>query len=188
MPPKEPAASKAAGKARASTTAAAKAEPRKAASSKRGPKPHVECTPEIVDRICEEIAIGRALIEICRSEDWAPAERVFHRWRVNDDEIHQKYTRAKESQQHSRLDAIYAEIDACPAEGAEVQKLRLKVDTMKWEASKLAPKTFGDKQTIDLNVSDADKDDRELLHELRQVSEQLGLAPDAVLAGLSRPH
>lgn len=184
--PNKPAAPSAAGKGRA--TSKRKPAAAKRASSQQKRAAPVEMTEEVVDRICEEIAIGRSVIEICETEDWAPAERTFHRWRIRSEEVSLKYARAKESQQHSRLDEIYRTIDACPADGAEVQKMRLKVEMMKWEASKLAPKTFGDKSTIDLNVSDVDRDDKELLHELRTVSERLGVTPDAVVSKIARPN
>ena len=47
-----------------------------------------------------------------------------------------------------------------------VQKARLKVDARKWMAGKLRPKKYGDRSTVDMNVSLESLTDAELRAEL----------------------
>ena len=184
--PNKPAASSAAGKGRA--TSKRKPAAAKRASSQQTPHPRAEYSEELVDRVCDEIAIGRSVKDICDSEGWAPNQDTWYKWMWRHPDVAEKYARAKEAAQHVMAAEMMNIIDQAKGDRKLSDWARMKMDAIKWQASKLAPKTFGEKSTIDLNVSDVDRDDKELLHELRTVSERLGVTPDAVVSKIARPN
>ena len=100
-------------------------------------------TPELADRICEQLADGLSMRKICEADDM-PAKRTIFNWlRTNEEFLHQ-YERAKEESADSMTDEMLDIADG--QEGGEVQRDRLRVDTRKWVASKLKPKKYGDYQ------------------------------------------
>jgi len=104
-------------------------------------------TDELVDRICEEIAAGRSLNKICSEEDWSPDKSTFYRWMYRHPEIRDKYARARESQSmFSAEDILEIAYNATPE---TYNVARLQVDAVKWIASKLLPKRYGDKQQLE---------------------------------------
>lgn len=101
-------------------------------------------TEEIADRICDLIADGKGLREICRGEGM-PGRRTVLDW-LNDDskgDFRARYARAREAQGDFLDEEMQSVADTATPETAHVARLR--VDTMKWRASKLAPKKYGDK-------------------------------------------
>jgi len=99
-----------------------------------------EFTPEIADEICELLADGISLREICEAETM-PDRSTVRRWRNQSAEFRAQYARAREEQAH-----VYAERVVEVAQNAEdAQLARLEMDALKWAASKLAPKDYGDK-------------------------------------------
>lgn len=104
-------------------------------------------TDELVDRICEEIASGRSLNRICKTESWAPDKSTFYRWMYKHDSIRDKYARAKNAcQEFAAEDILEIAYDATPE---TYNVARLKVDAHKWVASKLLPKRYGEKQQLE---------------------------------------
>lgn len=111
-----------------------------------------EFTQEVADTICDEIAKGRSLRAICADQDAEfdrlPHERTVYRWL--DDEANeafrQQYARAREAQGDGKFDQTWDIAQAATVEN--VQVARLQIDTLKWHASKLAPKKYGDKLAL----------------------------------------
>lgn len=116
---------------------------------------------EIFNRIMSEIIHGRALRNILKDEGM-PAPETFYVWLDQDESKSKRYARACEY----RADAIFDEIIDIADEtdndtiydietGAEkpnhewIARSRLRVDSRKWIASKLAPKKYGDKIDVD---------------------------------------
>jgi len=107
-------------------------------------------TDEIANYICEQIAEGRGLRAICR-EDSMPGRQTILDWLNNDSDprfaaFRAKYARAREAQGDFLDEQMQDVADAARPE--DVQVARLKIDTMKWRAAKLAPKKYGDSTTI----------------------------------------
>ena len=124
-----------------------------------------EFTQEVADAICEAIAEGRALRNIC-CRDGMPASSTVGRWLAANVEFRRQYTVAREIQAEILIDEILQIADdktgdeaAEPAEGAAretgvaVHRARLRVDTRKWLIGRLAPKRYGEKLDVDLNTS-----------------------------------
>lgn len=111
---------------------------------------------ELADAICERLSDGRSLRSICLDEDM-PGQTTVFKWLASNEEFAKKYARAREAQ----ADAIFDEMldiaddgtndymgDDEKYNGDAVARSKLRVDTRKWMASKLAPKKYGDKQLI----------------------------------------
>lgn len=112
-------------------------------------------TEAVGDVICERIASGESVRAIC-SDEQMPAMSTVFKWLADNDKFSEQYARAKEMQ----ADAFFEVIGEIAHDGAKdwvmtktgpvldsehVQRSRLRVDTLKWQASKLAPKKYGDK-------------------------------------------
>lgn len=110
-------------------------------------------TPELGDMICERISLGESLRKICR-EDGTPGLATIMRWLVSDDAMYvrfrEQYARAKEVQADSYEDMM---LDIANNQD-DVNRARLIIDTMKWTASKLKPKKYGDKIDMTTNGKD----------------------------------
>ncbi len=70
------------------------------------------------------------------------------------------------------------------ADGASkdtVNQARLQFDARRWMAGKLAPKTYGDKQIVDMNQKFEVADDAELLARAKKLADRLGITLPANL-------
>jgi hypothetical protein len=120
---------------------------------------------EITTKICELISNGMSLRKAC-ALDGMPAKKNFLQWMNEDNGLSNQYARAM----LTRADHLFEEIlDIADSQeddviilddGREVtnhdviNRARLRVDTRKWMAGKLAPKKYGDK--LDLDVGNKD--------------------------------
>lgn len=110
-------------------------------------------------RICAELAMGRSLRFVCRSDDMPGLETVF-RWLREKPDFREQYAQAKSES----ADALVEEMidiaddgtndfieteDGVRFNSEHVQRSRLRVDTRKWIASKLKPKKYGER--LDMN-------------------------------------
>lgn len=110
-------------------------------------------TPEWQELICDEIANGLSLYEICHQykAQGIPDYRSIMRLLRKDEFFRQQYTRARMEQQEA-----LAEQTITIAKGfGEYAKMenndrRLLIDTIKWSAGKLKPKVYGDHVNIDV--------------------------------------
>jgi hypothetical protein len=100
-------------------------------------------TDELADAICDRIAGGEGLRAICR-DDKMPGRRTVLDW-LDEDRggMRAKYARAREAQGDFLDEEMQNVADAATNEDVQVAKLR--ISTMQWRASKLAPKRYGDK-------------------------------------------
>jgi hypothetical protein len=122
-------------------------------------------TQDIADTICTRLAAGESLRGICRDDGLPDASTVF-RWLASSDETYkgfrEQYTRARDIQADALVDEILEISDNATNDwmtrnnaegeslgwqlnGEHVQRSRLRVDSRKWFASKVAPKRYGDK-------------------------------------------
>lgn len=129
-------------------------------------------TPELEKQICDLIADGKSLREICRADEM-PSRDTIYGWMGTNKAFSDRYERAVEDRAEKLAEDILAiadddaddigfkEGEDADGQGAKpfikienIQRARLKVDARKWIASKLFPKKYGDK--IQNQVSDAD--------------------------------
>jgi hypothetical protein len=117
---------------------------------------------EMAKRVCDLVAthtIGlKALRELYPD---IPDETNIHDWRWKYDKFHQDYARAKMRQAElmaEKLNEITSVEHFIDSEGVRrvdsgtVALQRLKADTIKWQASKLAPKIYGDVSRVENTV------------------------------------
>jgi hypothetical protein len=101
-------------------------------------------TQEIADEICDRLGKGESIREIC-ADDWLPHKSTVYRWLgdENNRAFRDQYACAREAQADGKFDKAWEIASAATVE--TVQLARLQVDTVKWQASKLAPKKYGEK-------------------------------------------
>lgn len=104
-------------------------------------------TQEIADEICDRLIDGESMRTICNDPDM-PHRSTVLRWMDADDAFAARCARARELQ----ADAIFEDLQDIADNGnpEDVQRAKLRVSTMQWRASKLAPKKYGEK--LDLAV------------------------------------
>ncbi|MDP5216704.1 terminase small subunit protein [Ruegeria sp. 2205SS24-7] len=119
---------------------------------------------EIAGAICERLAEGESLREICRADDM-PAKGTVFRWLAKHQEFQDQYARAREVQADAIFDEVLEIADDASNDwmersgeegvgwqinGEHIQRSKLRIDARKWMAGKLRPKVYGDKQTHEL--------------------------------------
>jgi len=122
--------------------------------------------PEISARICEQLALGRSLRDICEDEK-TPHIATVMRWLNVHSEFREQYARARELQAEYLIDEIVEIADDATNDymrdkdsagyrqnGEWLARSRLRVDTRKWAASKMAPKKYGDKSAHEFSGPD----------------------------------
>ena len=107
---------------------------------------------EIQDRLVAEIQTGRSLRQVCGDEGM-PDIRTVTRWLVADADFAHKYARARMAQADVLFDRMEAVEEAVSAGTMDSHAARVVLDSMRWRASKLAPKVYGDR--LDVSVSDS---------------------------------
>jgi hypothetical protein len=100
---------------------------------------------ELADEICTRLSHGETLRTIIASSPHLPERRTIYSWLdANQDfQLQYKKARAEQADYYAELivDESYSSHDAAIG--------RLRVDALKWAASKMAPKKYGDKIEID---------------------------------------
>lgn len=94
--------------------------------------------PDVLKRLAE----GESLRSICRAEGW-PESTVRKRFR-DDPALAPQYARAREDQADHYADKI---VDGAH-DATDAALGRLRMDALKWAASKLAPKRYGEKVAL----------------------------------------
>lgn len=121
--------------------------------------------PQVADSILERLAGGESLNSICRDPE-TPARSTVLSWVLDDtDGFSAKYARARVIQAHSLVDDLNDIADdgtndwmernspgspGWVANGEHIQRSRLRYDARKWAASKILPKTYGDKLDVEV--------------------------------------
>lgn len=118
--------------------------------------------------ICERLADGESLRSICSDADM-PDKSTVLRWLDQNTSFRDQYARAREAQADHLFDEMLEIADdgardtkVISSDGYErevcdhewISRSKLRVDTRKWQASKLAPKKYGDKLTTELTGAD----------------------------------
>ncbi len=115
-------------------------------------------TPELAAKICARLAEGETLRSICRDVAM-PSKTTLLRWLADERNVdfRDQYAHAREMQADALFDEALEIADDASGDWStdkdgkktldheHVQRSRLRVDTRKWAAGKLAPKRYGDK-------------------------------------------
>ena len=110
--------------------------------------------PEVLDAIANGAALSTALKCACPSPSYAWAKGQLR----EDPELKRAYQQAVEDRADRLAEELMELADTPMPEGLDgpgrsawVQQMRLRVDVRKWAASKLKPKTYGER--LDLSVT-----------------------------------
>lgn len=155
-------------KSRAEKAAAALAAQQAAPPSKAG-RP-TDFTTETAEAICEAIAsTPRGLDFICETTAAFPSARTVHRWLAAHEPFRQSYALARERQADLIFDECLeiaddssGDVKIVGRDGEErevmdaefAQRSKLRIETRKWMAGKLAPKKYGEKASLELSGKD----------------------------------
>lgn len=101
-------------------------------------------TPELLDQIFERIARGETMVEICKQKGM-PGQTAIYRAIESDLEVRKKYAHARSQQADTFAEQIVAE----SRKAKDAQLGRLRMDALKWAASKIAPKKYGDRVELE---------------------------------------
>lgn len=112
-----------------------------------------EYTDETFDSICAQLADGKSLKRICEADDM-PDKATFYRWINNNQDLCDKYARAKDDSADALSEDIQNIADDVLAGKYEPNNARVAIDAKKWIASKLKPKKYGDKLDMTTNGKD----------------------------------
>jgi hypothetical protein len=100
---------------------------------------------ELADEICNRLSHGETLRTIIASSPHLPSRTTIYRWNADNEDFRNQYTkaRAEQADYYAELivDESYSSHDAAIG--------RLRVDALKWAASKMAPKKYGEKIEIE---------------------------------------
>ena len=95
------------------------------------------------EKICERLELGEPLSSICKDKTMPDVSTVYKKCRA-DEKLKDKIMAARQTGVWTLLDKI-AEDMQIPKTPQETHFLREKYSHIRWLASKLAAKTFGDK-------------------------------------------
>lgn len=137
-----------------------------------------EFSQRVADVICNRLADGESLRTIC-ADDAMPHRATVFRWLAADEAFRDQYAAAREAQAETLFEEMLEIADDSSGDvklvgkdgeerevcdGEFVQRSKLRVDTRKWMASKLAPKKYGDqiehKHSGGVTVAMQDLDDK----------------------------
>lgn len=101
-------------------------------------------TQELADEICDRIAKGETLRTIIK-DSHMPERKTIYSWLEANESFQHQYAQARSQQADNYFEQIVDE--AFTSHDAQIGRLR--VDALKWVASKMQPKKYGDKLEIE---------------------------------------
>ncbi|MDP9413761.1 MAG: hypothetical protein M3Q08_06650 [Pseudomonadota bacterium] len=154
---------------------------------RRGPGRPTTFTQELADRICEQLMEGNSLRTICRDKAMPNRKTVF-RWLAGNEVFRVQYAQARELQADTLFEDTLdiaddasndwtlekEDEDGFRYNGDHVQRARLRIETRKWIASKLAPKKYGDASKVALTGGDEGDLPARIVFEVVKRGESLG--------------
>lgn len=106
---------------------------------------------EIQEKLVAEIQTGRSLRQVCKDQGMPHLATVL-RWVAADADFASRYARARTAQADVLFDRMEAVEEQVSAGEMDSHAARVVLDSMRWRASKLAPKVYGDR--LDVQVTD----------------------------------
>lgn len=110
-------------------------------------RPTKEYTLEQMEQIIFRVASGETLTKVC-SEPGMPHYTTFRHWLLKDEELNEKWLRAKELRAHAIFDEMIdlsrELVDGEPT-AVRVNAVRVAVETLRHAAARLSPKDYGER-------------------------------------------
>lgn len=138
-------------------------------AKKQGGRPSLY-SDELAKRICELVSTHTVgIARLCKMYPDLPDKETIRLWRLYNKEFFALYARAKVVQGDLLAeDTLDISDDNTDNSKDAIARDRLRVDTRKWLASKLVPKLYGDRVTIEDT-----KDSKEKHDEMMSLRKQL---------------
>lgn len=96
-----------------------------------------------IDKVLEDVSLGKSVFKACKEQGCSADS--FYKLLKSDNDIKDKYTRAREDRGDSCLDKIEEIEKKLENKEIDAQSARVIIDTEKWKACKFYPKMYGDK-------------------------------------------
>lgn len=109
-------------------------------------------SPLLAERICEEIANGKSLVEVSKKPGM-PKYSIIAKWRRENPEFEEAYKQARKDRAEVYFHKIMEEVDKAKADRDEIALARLKTDIYKFAAKVCAPDDYVEKTSIDAKVA-----------------------------------
>ena len=106
---------------------------------------------KLAEEFCRRIAMGRSMRSVCDDLDM-PGSTTIVEWKLDNADFAARYARAMEDRGLSYGDQISDLVNKVLAGDYEVDRARLALDGLKWTAARLAPKQYGDKQSVEVTA------------------------------------
>jgi hypothetical protein len=112
-----------------------------------------KCTPELIETICARLISGASIRTIC-ADKAMPSITRFYQWLDSDVNLQKQYARACEARAHYKFEQIEEVVKDMRSGMVDAAMARVEIDAVKWQASKLNPKKYGD--TTQIKHADAE--------------------------------
>ncbi len=139
-------------------------------------------TVELGEEVCDLVAGGKNLHSISLMEGF-PSASTMYKWRDEHSDFATKYARACEDRADARAEKIDEITDRMLNGELKADVARVAIDALKWQAGKEKPRRYGDKLTLDGDLTVRQTDDQ-LDSRLAQLMAKAGAATN----GLARIH
>jgi len=107
---------------------------------------NLKYTPKLGMRMCKAIAKQDLGFEHLCKLSWFPGTNQFYRWLMKHEDLALGYARAKRIQAHRMAHQQVEIADESPDHtGPQQMKAKLRCESRRWAASRLAPRSWGDK-------------------------------------------
>jgi len=103
----------------------------------------------LIDLNATQAAIRAGYSEKTAQEGF-PNRSTVYRWLREHDEFRNNYARASDDRAESIFEEMLDIADGAEEETASIAKARLQIDARKWILSRMNPKKFSDKQTVEM--------------------------------------
>lgn len=103
---------------------------------------------ELAEQICERISLGEHIKPILDSSDDYPTFPTWCKWKRDNDELFNLYTRSIQDKAEMLIFEINQAMLDLRAGTLDAAQSRVIIDTYKWMAAKFYPKVFGDKVDV----------------------------------------
>lgn len=109
---------------------------------------------KIAEHICEKVSLGGHIKDILDSSDDYPTFPTWCKWKRENDELFNLYTRSIQDKSEMLIFEINQTMMDLKAGVLDASQARVLIDTYKWMAAKFYPKMFGEKLDV---TSDGEK-------------------------------
>lgn len=112
--------------------------------------------PGVALKVCELVAEGLTLSEICKPGGGMPHRQTFHRWVVADVELQKAYMAARELSAHSMEEEALDIARELRKEGdlssAKVRAYDVAMNQLRWSASRRNPRVYSERGQLQITV------------------------------------